>query len=503
MYQVKSTDTLAGIALQFSMQRHLLKQYNRLSSDKLIPGTILWVKKRKRLSLSQSLDSPDGITQSTPTTPSISITPVMLAQPTIASTTSKCERSPPSLDKRSWNHASRFQQIPKDQVLREELMCFTKNKRVQGQLTLTPYQLIFQSHERLPTIQIYTDYGDIISCKLFSSRWQWLEHLSKDWQREKQAIHKKMKNSVVDEEHERFIQSEIARLNEIEDAKAKMTVNATEVKQVETFPCIYVLVYQDKHIQTLFFRGVDGSRVDDCFHFLKNLTSECKNASPYKTSPNLQPVLVTPNTLMLSSSSSSSSTSAEVDKMLLLSPLDMDPQDSYSPKLIANGNGIVEDILLTSELFKKLRHFLPATRQRADIKLEYNSINDGVSFGTFYRLMEHVEQCLLLVKDDGGHVFGVYCSDTIRPRSSYYGGGETFMFTLLPELQVFKWTKENDMFLQTSHEYLAVGGGSMFGLWMDADFDHGFSGTCETFNNTTLSHRNDFVPLVVECWSVN
>lgn len=80
----------------------------------------------------------------------------------------------------------------------------------------------------------------------------------------------------------------------------------------------------------------------------------------------------------------------------------------------------------------------------------------------------------------------------------------------------FKWTGANDyMILSDSTASLSLGGGNgTFGLWMDANFEKGFSTHCPTFVNEPLCsdrcvkegvdgrREGRFEVQAVECWAV-
>ncbi|EFA78561.1 WD-40 repeat-containing protein [Heterostelium album PN500] len=407
--------------------------------------------------------------------------------------------------KQGW--ASRFAQIPKENVLKEELVCFMKDKKIRGVITLTPYQLIFQSNEKSPT-QIFSDYNQIISCKYFPNHTEWLAHLSKDWKKEQYLIQKK--NQEKNADYENFIQSEISKLNEMGDEMTTMTING-QVKNVLVFPCIYLLIHKDNYIQTLFFRGISKESVHNCFVYLKKCVSDRKDSSPANgVSPLLGvsppigspiPLLLTPTLPTNTTTTTTTSATQLLQQQFLSTSFEAIDVSSQSPKLV-NRSNFNQKIILTPDLYKKLRHYLPMSVQGSDIELQYNTTNDGVSFNTCYRKMRNVPQSILLIKDNGGYIFGAFISDELKPKANFYGSGETFLFKLEPEFQVFKWTKENDLFIYSSLEYISIGGGSMFGLWVDTDFLHGYSGPCETFNNTVLSFKNDFNPVVVEFWAI-
>ena len=41
----------------------------------------------------------------------------------------------------------------------------------------------------------------------------------------------------------------------------------------------------------------------------------------------------------------------------------------------------------------------------------------------------------------------------------------------------------------------------LFGLWLDGDLNHGRSHSCKTFDNETLSSKEDFICRGLEAWS--
>ncbi|XP_030918968.1 TLD domain-containing protein 2 [Geospiza fortis] len=70
-------------------------------------------------------------------------------------------------------------------------------------------------------------------------------------------------------------------------------------------------------------------------------------------------------------------------------------------------------------------------------------------------------------------------------------------------MQVFRWTGRNDFFVNGDVNLLMVGGGSgRFGLWLDGDLHHGGSQPCETFDNETLSQREQFCIQDLEMWGL-
>ena len=56
-------------------------------------------------------------------------------------------------------------------------------------------------------------------------------------------------------------------------------------------------------------------------------------------------------------------------------------------------------------------------------------------------------------------VFGAFCSHKLQVSEHFYGDGETFLFTFLPEMKIFKWTGSNMFFIKGDVDSLTIGGG--------------------------------------------
>jgi len=55
---------------------------------------------------------------------------------------------------------------------------------------------------------------------------------------------------------------------------------------------------------------------------------------------------------------------------------------------------------------------------------------------------------LLVIEDVSGNVFGALLSSILRPSEIFYGTGQSFLFNLRPEFQVYRWTGENMYFVR-------------------------------------------------------
>ncbi|KAF1934688.1 oxidation resistance protein 1 [Clathrospora elynae] len=222
--------------------------------------------------------------------------------------------------------------------------------------------------------------------------------------------------------------------------------------------------------------------------------------------------------------------------------------------------------LLSKALAEEIRLLLPPRLQLVDEwSLAYSLEQNGVSLGTLYKKSDDYRGkrggFVLVVKDDGGGVFGAYLSDALHPSTSFYGNGECFLWraqilTGLPDLQMnlppppsadtthavrmttiaspktkgdmlaaqinglagksgsstpdrirfkaFPYSGVNDYMIFCEHSYLSIGGGDgHYGLWLDDNLEKGVSDTCPTFGNEPLSDEGKkFHVMGVELWYI-
>lgn len=160
-----------------------------------------------------------------------------------------------------------------------------------------------------------------------------------------------------------------------------------------------------------------------------------------------------------------------------------------------------ESTIISEEDFHQLRKELPERFRNNDWRLLYRPSQHGWSLQTFYNRVRNNTSAVLLVQDESRQVFGAFTSEQWHSAKSYYGTGETFVFRFTPQLEVFKWAKENNFFILSDDSSIALGGGGTFALWIDADFDHGASNASSTFGNPPLTSQQ-FRTLHLEVWGV-
>ncbi|CAF1512069.1 unnamed protein product, partial [Didymodactylos carnosus] len=159
---------------------------------------------------------------------------------------------------------------------------------------------------------------------------------------------------------------------------------------------------------------------------------------------------------------------------------------------------------LWSLLPKRLSVFQP--------ELVYTSRIHGHRLLTLYDHVEYYEHCIIIIKNQLMEIFGAFCSGSwaqrYQHRNQYFGNGETFLFTFVPQNYVYKWVGlehraklTEEYFLCGDNERLMIGGSSNplnIGLSIDQDLFTGSTKQCDTFLNQPLSSLEKFEILDIE-----
>lgn len=224
-------------------------------------------------------------------------------------------------------------------------------------------------------------------------------------------------------------------------------------------------------------------------------------------------------------------------------------EDKKGPTLI--GLSTTEQPLLSTSQIKSLMSHLPSKCHGRDWSLLFSTSRDGYSLSTLYSRVQGKGPTLVVLMDEQSYIFGGFASrdwngtdlitgsiafsttangmDMLSPsrravhelnnspsssssssftipssytvQGSYFGSGESFLFTSRPNFAVYRWTRKNNLFLLHRPDCLAFGGGgSRFGLYLDSTLERGASGTCETFANLPLASSELFRIVRVEVW---
>lgn len=117
-------------------------------------------------------------------------------------------------------------------------------------------------------------------------------------------------------------------------------------------------------------------------------------------------------------------------------------------------------IIKPPKLLKKLYKFIPPIYRIQNCKLLFSTSLHGVSLNSFYSRSEDVHPTLLVVKDTSDYIFGAFVTGEWHNDSGFYGTGESFLWTLSPEVHVYKWTSSNDYFQFSDLSQISLGSGS-------------------------------------------
>eukprot|EP01113_Clastostelium_recurvatum_P015975 TRINITY_DN1903_c0_g1_i1.p1 TRINITY_DN1903_c0_g1~~TRINITY_DN1903_c0_g1_i1.p1 ORF type:complete len:313 (+),score=65.16 TRINITY_DN1903_c0_g1_i1:17-955(+) len=201
-----------------------------------------------------------------------------------------------------------------------------------------------------------------------------------------------------------------------------------------------------------------------------------------------------------SSSSSSSSHSDSSSSGASLPRLDTSCVSSFTSQFL-NDSANVEF----------LSKYLPDDSKKKWTLL-FSSIKHGQSYNRFLHHVTGYGPTIVIIRDDGGHVFGGYVSETWREAyPKFYGTSSSFVFQLKPDKIVHRPTGYNQNFqyinqkTETLFNGVGMGGQQDFFCWgIAADFEHGQSkgSPNTTFGCQPLGHSTEWMVDSVEVWEV-
>ena len=227
-------------------------------------------------------------------------------------------------------------------------------------------------------------------------------------------------------------------------------------------------------------------------------------------------------------------------------------------------DNIAASTIIAPELWDRIWNAVPLRHRMRQPNLVFSTTNDGYSLTTLFSRCEDLAPTILAVRTAGGAVFGAYVSVAWSQRRSskgYFGNGETFVFSLLPEVAIYPWvgcrdgpvgsTPESEgeeeeeeveeeaqkagsgaslsaeermasttsersaapsFFLTGDHDHLSVGGGRVVGtgatghaIDLTRDLKACCSAACTTFGNPPLATAEEelsFSCAAVEVWEL-
>ncbi|KAK7311128.1 hypothetical protein RJT34_09052 [Clitoria ternatea] len=161
-------------------------------------------------------------------------------------------------------------------------------------------------------------------------------------------------------------------------------------------------------------------------------------------------------------------------------------------------------VLLSESTRNVLYASLPSLMHGRKWLLLYSTWRHGISLSTLYRRsMLWPGLSLLVVGDRKGAVFGSLVEAPLRSsnKRKYQGTNNTFVFTdISGHPVIYHPTGANRYFTLCNTDYLAIGGGGHFALYLDGDLLNGSSSVSETYGNPCLANSEDFEVKEVELW---
>ena len=165
-------------------------------------------------------------------------------------------------------------------------------------------------------------------------------------------------------------------------------------------------------------------------------------------------------------------------------------------------------------LLDTLWEWLPDRVAIQDPVIAFSTNIHGSSLRTFFDKTATYDSTVLLIKTTREEIFGAYCSASWTGRlskdtpGSFFGTGESFLFTLKPKSIKYPWVGEGSgqvrgqrstqLFMSSNGKSLIIGSGAGSGLWLDEQLTKGKTEHCMTFNNRPLSDAIDFECAIIE-----
>lgn len=144
-----------------------------------------------------------------------------------------------------------------------------------------------------------------------------------------------------------------------------------------------------------------------------------------------------------------------------------------------------------------------------DWQLLFSSKLHGMSYNTFTGKITSKGVTLLLVRDDGGSVFGGLATVPWAKSGDFFGDYSSFIFRVHPTFEIYKSSGSNENFQWCGSGFTQIPNGVGFGgrmgyfsLFLDSSFESGMSRPTATYACPCLASSEVFKIEAVECWLV-
>jgi hypothetical protein len=102
-----------------------------------------------------------------------------------------------------------------------------------------------------------------------------------------------------------------------------------------------------------------------------------------------------------------------------------------------------------------LAGWIPKTQRLHEFNLTYVLKRDGACLDTVYSqcLDPDIVSSFIVMEDKDGYVFGGFLNEAFKKSDGYYGTGESFVFSIRPELKVYRWNNDGSDNSSSGHSY--------------------------------------------------
>lgn len=182
--------------------------------------------------------------------------------------------------------------------------------------------------------------------------------------------------------------------------------------------------------------------------------------------------------------------------------------DILCPKDVTFGTRIAprkfKSSILNWSQIDRLWEWIPDRVYVLEPIIVFCSDENGNSLQTFFSLCGENEPTIVIVKTFNNEIFGAYCSaswsrrfeNSLKP-GQYFGNGETFLFSLSPQMIKYEWVGINrdpselsyaqQLFMSATANSFSVGSGGGVGFYVGENLSSGETNRCETFENEPLT----------------
>jgi hypothetical protein len=147
-----------------------------------------------------------------------------------------------------------------------------------------------------------------------------------------------------------------------------------------------------------------------------------------------------------------------------------------------------ENLLLDAARHRRLFRFLPSTLQQAQWQLYYKLSKDGASLMTMLSAQPGGPQ-LIIIEDQERRRFGAFLCEAFSATQTKHFTGLGTCFVFDAAMRVYSWTRQNEFFMMTARDHLAVGSGrnGRSALTINRGLEYGTTSRSETFGNPALT----------------